>query len=152
MAAAALAVLAATAARAPRPYWRGQSAWPDRKSTTWTVATRKRTPTTTMATTHSRSLSKPRQGAFTFHQVSHHMPTFIDKIVTNHLLSLTKYESELFMKLPSLSVEMPKNMTMDSRLEYRFGQSGAGSGGGGGNHSSSSSHSPTKESLKNSER
>ena len=40
---------------------------------------------------------------------------------------------------------MPKNMTMDSRLEYRFGQSG-------GNHSSPSSHSPTKESLKNSER
>ena len=36
---------------------------------------------------------------------------------------------------------MPKNPTMDSRQEYRFGHS-----------SSSPSHSPTKESLKNSER
>ena len=36
---------------------------------------------------------------------------------------------------------MPKNPTMDSRQEYRFGHS-----------TSSPSHSPTKESLKNSER
>ena len=42
---------------------------------------------------------------------------------------------------------MPKNnTTMDSRLEYRFG------GGIGGSIHSPSSHSPTKESLKNSER
>ena len=42
---------------------------------------------------------------------------------------------------------MPKNnTTMDSRLEYRFG------GGVGGSMHSPSSHSPTKESLKNSER
>ena len=37
--------------------------------------------------------------------------------------------------------DKPKNPTMDSRQEYRFGHS-----------SSSPSHSPTKESLKNSER
>ena len=44
---------------------------------------------------------------------------------------------------------MPKNnTTMDSRLEYRFG----GNGGIGGSMHSPSSHSPTKESLKNSER
>ena len=45
---------------------------------------------------------------------------------------------------------MPKNSTtMDSRLEYRFG---GGNGGVGGSMHSPSSHSPTKESLKNSER
>ena len=51
-----------------------------------------------------------------------------------------------FMTFHFRHLDMPKNMTMDSRLEYRFGQ------GTVGNHSSSSSHSPTKESLKNSER
>ena len=46
-------------------------------------------------------------------------------------------------------IDMPKNnTTMDSRLEYRFG----GNGGVGGSMHSPSSHSPTKESLKNSER
>ena len=47
-------------------------------------------------------------------------------------------------------LDIPKNnTTMDSRLEYRFG---GGNGNVGGSMHSPSSHSPTKESLKNSER
>ena len=47
-------------------------------------------------------------------------------------------------------LDMPKNSTtMDSRLEYRFG---GGTVGLNGSLHSPSSHSPTKESLKNSER
>ena len=58
------------------------------------------------------------------------------------------------VKTSSGSVYIPPNMpknntTMDSRLEYRFG---GGNGGVGGSMHSPSSHSPTKESLKNSER
>lgn len=53
--------------------------------------------------------------------------------------------------------DLPKNnMTMDSRLEYRFGHGGVGglmgAGAIGGGHHTSSHHSPTKDSLKNSDR
>ena len=47
----------------------------------------------------------------------------------------------LYCFLLFVLADKPKNPTMDSRQEYRFGHS-----------SSSPSHSPTKESLKNSER
>ena len=54
---------------------------------------------------------------------------------------------EYYLYIEFSFVDMPKNnTTMDSRLEYRFG------GGVGGSMHSPSSHSPTKESLKNSER
>ena len=58
----------------------------------------------------------------------------------------TEQVTSCLMKTSSGSIyipphNMPKNPTMDSRQEYRFGHS-----------SSSPSHSPTKESLKNSER
>ena len=85
-------------------------------------------------TSNNKFLSKPRQAAFTFRQVRKVKISRVNGFHTNKSITLQ-----------SFSVDMPKNMTMDSRLEYRFGQSG-------GNHSSPSSHSPTKESLKNSER
>ena len=58
--------------------------------------------------------------------------------------------SSIFLQSNDIMIiDMPKNnTTMDSRLEYRFG----GNGGVGGSMHSPSSHSPTKESLKNSER
>ncbi len=108
-----------------RDYWPAR--WQVKRSTIWTRATLRRT----LMRRSPRVLWKLPLEASIFLQVRVGSSIHLDGLIVQQIL-----------KLMFCFADMPKNTTtMDSRGEYRFGHS-----------SSSPSHSPTKESLKNSER